>query len=146
MAQYISKEKIQSTPILKQRIELCISGKDLIGTITNSQLSLIGYPFVVVKHKHNDKEIGRTEISYDSHSPNFIKSISLDYFFEHEQELKFDVFLQIENGPNKAPYFLGSCVMNLKAIVDAPGTDYTCSMLSYVLECQDRSYNYVICI
>ncbi len=46
-------------------------------------------------------EIGRTEVIYDNHFPKFTKQFRLDYFFEEEQILRFDVFDEDKKGSSK---------------------------------------------
>ncbi len=68
-------------------------------------------------------EIGRTEVIYDNHFPKFTKQFRLDYFFEEEQILRFDVFDEDKKGSNKLKDhdILGSCTMVIGEIVHEPG-------------------------
>jgi len=127
MAQYVPEQKQQNpnalVPVLKQRIELFIACRDLIKKDANSKSD----PFVVVymKDSKNNQfyEIGRTEVIYDNHFPKFTKQFRLDYFFEEEQTLRFDVFDEDKKGSPKLKDhdILGSCTMVVGEIVHEPG-------------------------
>ena len=41
-----------------------------------------------------EKEVGRTEVIMDNLNPEFVKPIEVDFFFEEEQTLRFDVYDQ----------------------------------------------------
>eukprot|EP01084_Bolivina_argentea_P057865 105680_1 len=124
MAQYVPDQKQQAlAPVLKQRIELFIACRDLIKKDTQSKSD----PFVVVYIKDSKTkhwmEIGRTEVIYDNHFPKFTKQFRLDYFFEEEQILRFDVFDEDKKGSNKLKDhdILGSCTMVIGEIVHETG-------------------------
>lgn len=107
---------------LKEKVELFLSLKDLIGKDRNSKSD----PFIVVSLKQNGKsfvEIGRTEVVQDNHFPSFAKQFKLDYYFEEEQILRFDVYDEDVRNSNKLKDhdFIGSCSMELGEIVHESG-------------------------
>ena len=136
-------------PVLKQRRELFIACRDLAKKDTHSKSD----PFVVVYIKDSKTkhwmELGRTEVIYDNHFPkcmhndifnlylSFVcyrllfplsvnsvtKQFRLDYFFEEEQILRFDVFDEDKKGSSKLKDhdILGSCTMVVGEIVHEPG-------------------------
>jgi len=107
--------------VLKESVELFVSCRDLVQKDFASKSD----PFVVIYLKSNDKfkEIGRTEVIYDNHDPNFSQQFRLDYYFEQQQILRFDVFDEDKKGSQKLSDHdvLGSCTMNLGEIVHEPG-------------------------
>eukprot|EP01084_Bolivina_argentea_P235650 396476_1 len=125
MAQYVAEQKMQGalSPVLKQRIELFIACRDLIKKDARSKSD----PFVVVYIKDSRTkqwvEIGRTEVIYDNHFPKFAKQYLLDYYFEEEQILRFDVYDEDKKGSIKLKDhdILGSCTMVVGEIVHEPG-------------------------
>ena len=125
MAQYVAEQKMQGAlaPVLKQRIELFIACRDLVKKDANSKSD----PFVVVYIKDSKTkhwmELGRTEVIYDNHFPKFTKQFRLDYFFEEEQVLRFDVFDEDKKGSQKLKDhdILGSCTMVIGELVHEPG-------------------------
>eukprot|EP01084_Bolivina_argentea_P033494 61941_1 len=125
MAQYVPQlGPVKSNAnTLKERVELFISCKDIIKKDLNSKSD----PFVVVYIKSNKsgrfEELGRTEVIYDNHYPSFSKQFRLDYYFEEEQILRFDVYDEDKKGSHrlKDHDILGSCTMSLGEIVHEPG-------------------------
>jgi len=125
MALYVPDQKVQDplAPVLKQPIELFVACRDLIKKDVNSKSD----PFVVVyiKSSQNNQfqELGRTEVIYDNHYPKFSKQFRLDYFFEEEQVLRFDVYDEDKKGSQKLKDhdILGSCTMVVGEIVHEPG-------------------------
>eukprot|EP01084_Bolivina_argentea_P140392 246813_1 len=125
MAQYVEQKHQQSalTPVLKQRVELFVQCRDLIKKDMNSKSD----PFTVIYLKDTKNphfmEIGRTEVIYDNHFPKFTKQFRLDYYFEEEQILRFDVYDEDKKGSSKLKDhdILGSCTMVLGEIVHEPG-------------------------
>ncbi|ETO27821.1 copine, partial [Reticulomyxa filosa] len=61
-------------------------------------------------NNQNDKQTKR-----DNHYPKFQKEFLLDYYFEEEQEIRFDVYDQDKNNSTnlKDHDFVGSCQANL---------------------------------
>ena len=101
-----------------QQVELKISCRNLVDMDIFSKSD----PFVVVYTKSNVKsewrEIGRTEVIMDNLNPDFVKSFKLDYFFEEQQYLKFDVYdLDSESHDLSTHDFIGKFVTTLGAIV-----------------------------
>ena len=83
----------------------------------------------IVSLRENGKfiEVGRTEIVWDKTNVEFEKTIILDYYFEKEQLLKFDVY----DCDNKDSIrvtdhdFLGTCSMTLGEMIHAPNATMT---------------------
>jgi len=125
MAYYVPEQKQQAAlaPVLKQPIELFIACRDLIKKDMNSKSD----PFVVVYIKDSKnkrwEEIGRTEVIYDNHFPKFSKQFRMEYFFEEEQVLRFDVYDEDKKGSKKLKDhdILGSCTMVIGEVVHEPG-------------------------
>ena len=71
--------------IMSDRIEFFLSGSDL-----TSHHAFVG---VFLKDPTTRKwlELGRTEISYNS-NPKWTKQFIVDYIFEEEQQLRFDIY------------------------------------------------------
>ena len=110
-------------PELQQKVELFISCRDLVKMDKNSDSD----PFVIVylKSSRNNefKEIGMTEVIYDNHYPDFSTQFLLDYYFEEEQTLRFDVYDEDKKGSKNVNDhdFLGSCTMYLGEIIHEEG-------------------------
>ena len=98
MAQYVPQPAAAAVDVLKERVELFISCSDIIKKDINSKSD----PFVVVYLRSSSnqrfQEIGRTEVIYDNHYPAFSKQFRLDYFFEADQTLRFDVYDEDKKG------------------------------------------------
>lgn len=116
---------LNNANVLKEKVELFLSCRDLIKKDFGSESD----PFVVVYLKSSSpnnntfKEIGRTETIYDNRDPNFSQQFRLDYYFEQQQILRFDVYDEDKKGSQnlKDHDVLGSCTMNLGEIVHEPG-------------------------
>merc|ERR1712159_577958 len=103
------------TPV--QQIELNVSCRNLLDMDLFSKSD----PFVVVYMQSQDKqwrEIGRTETIMDNLNLDFVKSFKVDYFFEEQQLLKFEVYDWDEDTHDITQHdFLGKCITSLGAIV-----------------------------
>lgn len=102
MAQFVPRPSAAAqVDVLKERVELFISCSDIIKKDFNSNSD----PFVVVYLRSSNnqvfREIGRTEVIYDNHFPKFSKQFRLDYYFEQDQTLRFDVFDEDKKGSSK---------------------------------------------
>ena len=107
---------------LKSKIELFIECNNLPNLDTFSKSD----PMVVVSLKDEQKncyqEIGRTEIVKNNLNPNFKKRFELDYFFEENQELKFDIYDADSNAKDlKSHDFIGEVKMIIGELVASPG-------------------------
>lgn len=100
-----------------QKVELKISCRNLLDMDFFSKSD----PFVVVYNKPqsgNWREIGRTETIMDNLNPDFVKSFILDYFFEEQQLLKFDVYDLDSNSRDLTKHdFIGKFVTSLGSII-----------------------------
>ncbi|KRX08060.1 C2 domain [Pseudocohnilembus persalinus] len=80
----------------REKIELFISCRSLLDKDTFSKSD----PYVVIQMEMTNpnngqkmfQEIGRTEVVKDNLNPNFQKSIQIDYIFEIQQHMKFQVW------------------------------------------------------
>eukprot|EP01084_Bolivina_argentea_P024000 44804_1 len=123
MAQYVPDQKNAdlSQSHLKEKIELFLSCKDLVQKDFNSKSD----PFVVVYMRKNGRfnELGRTECITDNENPSFATQFKMDYYFEEEQILRFDVFDEDKKGSKKLKDhdFIGSATMILGEIIHEKG-------------------------
>eukprot|EP01083_Nonionella_stella_P198474 728661_1 len=119
MAEQLEQKAQAMNPmILAERVELFIASGDL--TFSNT--------FCVVSMKHSrgkDFEmIDKTETIGGNQNPTrWTKRFRMDYFFEEEQILRFDVFDEDKKGSNKLKDhdILGSCTMVIGEIVHETG-------------------------
>jgi len=107
---------------LKEKVELFISCKDLVQKDFNSQSD----PFVVLSirdRRGSFNEIGRTETIQDDPYPKFATQFKLDYYFEEEQVLRFDVYDEDKKGsPHLRDHdFIGSCTLILGELLHEKG-------------------------
>eukprot|EP01084_Bolivina_argentea_P023999 44803_1 len=124
MAQYTSESKQNpdfSQSHLKEKVDLFISCKDLVKKDFDSESD----PFCVVYIRKNNhfEEIGRTETVKDNEYPEFATQFKMDYYFEEEQILRFDVFDEDKKGSKKLKDhdFIGSATMILGEIIHEKG-------------------------
>ena len=71
---------------LSSRVELSISCRDLRRRVNCRCVVLMKVGTEAWK------EVGRTETCYDTSSPSFIESVFVDYFFEQQQRLRFELY------------------------------------------------------
>lgn len=123
-----SNNNILCTPLV-EKVELFLSCKGLL----NMDLLSLSDPMCVVYSGHRSPqpphdiiwtEIGRTEVIKDNLNPKWIKSITMDYYFERVQFLKFQVFdidseSQLSN--LRAHDFIGEVITSLAEIVGSRG-------------------------
>eukprot|EP00743_Colponemidia_sp_Colp-15_P008945 GILK01009761.1.p1 GENE.GILK01009761.1~~GILK01009761.1.p1 ORF type:complete len:735 (+),score=145.25 GILK01009761.1:27-2231(+) len=107
---------------LTSRLELSISCTDL----PNMDVLSKSDPMVVMSMRDsrgNWVETARTEIIHDTLNPKFVKSFTVDYYFESQQWIKFDVY-DIDDFSNNAPLsaqdFIGSTTLVLHEVVNSP--------------------------
>ena len=88
----------------------------------------------IVSLRNNGKfeEIGRTETIWDKSNVEFERTIVMDYFFEKEQLLKFEVYdCDDKNNKDLSKHdFLGYCTMTLGEMIHSPGSAMMQSLLS----------------
>jgi hypothetical protein len=66
--------------------------------------------------------IGRSEVIWDNHEPDFVKSFEVDYLFEESQKFYLEVYdMDDENSPNdlKKQDYIGSLEFVLGNVVSA---------------------------
>jgi hypothetical protein len=59
--------------------------------------------------------VGKTEIIFNNLNPDFTKTFILDYFFEKEQWIKFEVYDIDDNGRDH----IGNCEVTISKIMTA---------------------------
>lgn len=105
---------------LKSRVQLfikCINLKD-VEILSKSD------PFVELYEKKNDNLMFRekTEVIWNSLNPRFAKCIEMDYHFEVEKYLCFEIYdMNIENNVEMKGELLGKCEYTLGSIVGFRG-------------------------
>ena len=108
-----------STNIAK--VQLFISCRKLKDVETFSKSD----PFVEVFEKSRSgswDKIGQTEVIWDNLNPDFIKNFTIDYYFEEQQYLRFDIFdANIRENKEVKGEPLGICECTLGEIVGAKG-------------------------
>eukprot|EP01083_Nonionella_stella_P054853 144768_1 len=124
MAQYVAHAANApdlSQSHLKEKIDLFISCNDLKSKDLNSTSD----PFVVVyvRVKNVFQELGRTEAMKDNPNPTFATQFKMDYYFEEQQVLRFDVYDEDKKGSQKLKDhdFIGSATMILGEIIHEKG-------------------------
>lgn len=120
-SQYITDEMLMPFfPSLMptSQVELTISSKGLLSTHSIRNKS---DPFCVVSMKrpwqNKYKEVGRTETIENTHNPQWMKKIILDYNFETIQNIKFE----IRDKDLKANEYLGRYETTLSELVASYG-------------------------
>lgn len=101
------------------QIEISISARNLL----NADLTSKSDPFCIVKmrdHRGFFVEVGNTEIIDDNLNPEWVKKVVVDYSFETEQELRFEVWDYDPDGQD----FLGEFETSLAEIVSSPHTQF----------------------
>ena len=129
MAQQLQTDLSQSH--LKQKVELFISCKDLIQKDFNSKSD----PFCVAyirNRQGNFDELGRTEVLKDNEYPEFATQFKLDYYFEEEQVLRFDVYDEDKKGSQKLKDhdFIGSTTIILGELIHEKGQTLSKKLLN----------------
>eukprot|EP00485_Elphidium_margaritaceum_P002338 CAMPEP_0202687436 /NCGR_PEP_ID=MMETSP1385-20130828/3115_1 /ASSEMBLY_ACC=CAM_ASM_000861 /TAXON_ID=933848 /ORGANISM="Elphidium margaritaceum" /LENGTH=637 /DNA_ID=CAMNT_0049342223 /DNA_START=49 /DNA_END=1959 /DNA_ORIENTATION=- len=107
---------------LKEKVELFISCSDLVEKDLNSKSD----PFVVIYQRNKAgqwAEVSRTEALQDTSYPTFSTSLKIDYFFEEEQLLRFDVYDEDKKGSQrlKDHDFVGSANFPLGELMHEKG-------------------------
>ncbi|MES1917663.1 MAG: hypothetical protein MHM6MM_009376 [Cercozoa sp. M6MM] len=102
---------------LSSQVELFISCNDLpkMDRLSRSD------PFGVVswiQPNGTRTEIGRTETIYDTHDPQFTTQLRVEYFFEQNQKLRFDIYDEDKKGSHNLSDhdFIGYCEMQLSEV------------------------------
>lgn len=103
-----------SNPV--QKVELKISCRNILDMDFFSKSD----PFVVMYMKFQSgwREVGRTETIMDNLNPDFVKSFIIDYLFEEQQILKFEVYDLDANTTDLSRHdLIGKFVTSLGSIV-----------------------------
>jgi Ca2+-dependent lipid-binding protein len=106
------------------KVELVISCKDLRNADTFSKSD----PFVVMFTADGSgwREFGRTETIDDNLNPEFAKKFTINYRFETQQKLKFEVYDSDSSSSDLSEHdFLGRSLTTLGEIVGASSGDFT---------------------
>jgi Ca2+-dependent lipid-binding protein len=111
---------------LKQVVILQFGMRNLpkMDTMSNSD------PFVVLYALKNQgrgktmrQMVGKTEVIWDNHNPDFVKAFEVDYYFEETQRFLLEVYdMDDENAPNDLSKhdFMGSTEFVLGHVVSSP--------------------------
>ena len=138
MAQYVPEPQQrveQDASHLKQKVELFISTRDLLRLDLLSESD----PFCVISLRDSSSrngskfiEIGRTEVVWDKRDADFETIIPIDYYFEREQLLRFDVYDCDNKDSTKLSDhdFAGSMTVTLGEIIHSPGARLQSKLLS----------------
>ena len=95
------------------RVEFFLSCSDL--TAHNAFIAA----FVKDANSQKWNEIGRTEVSYNS-NPKYFKQFIVDFIFEEEQQLRFDIYRSVNNSTSLIPKnVIGSAAFKLSEVVQA---------------------------
>lgn len=104
------------------KLELKVSCRDLVDMDVFSKSD----PFVVayMQGQHKEwNEIGRTEVIMDCLNPDFVKPFIVDYFFEEQQMLKFDVYDSDSDSVDlRKQEYIGRLVTSVGSIVGENGS------------------------
>ena len=113
----------------REKIEIYVSCRSLkdMDTFSKSDPQVIMY--TKGKNQKNWVEFGRTEIIWDDLNPNFVKTFKIDYIFEIQQHIKFDV---IDIDGKTSFDFIGEAFSNIGAMVGAKNQ-------TLILDLHDRS-------
>ncbi|KAF4689216.1 hypothetical protein FOZ60_001909, partial [Perkinsus olseni] len=113
--QAVGDEATQS-PDLVTRIELKLAGSKLRRT-SNCRVKVY-----LKSGLEKYQLIGRTEILPDTQNPTFAQGIFLDFLFEVQQKVRFEVYhVPQSTGKSRESDFLGLAEMHLAEIVTSPG-------------------------
>ncbi|XP_066930296.1 copine-9-like isoform X2 [Clytia hemisphaerica] len=101
------------------KIEITIACKNLLDLDVFSKSD----PFVIVSMMQGQwVKIGQTEVMKNELNPTFVKSFTVDYYFEEQQMIKFEVYDEDSSSNNvKNHDFLGCFVTSLGSIVGEHG-------------------------
>ena len=124
----------QDASSLKHKVELFIATRDLVRLDVLSESD----PFCVVSLRDSSQvgnnfiEIGRTEVIWDKRDAEFETIIPIDYYFEREQLLRFDVYdCDDKNSTKLSDHdFAGSMTVTLGEIIHSPGARVQSRLLS----------------
>ena len=113
--------------VAKTEVELSISGRKLLDMDYFSKSD----PLCVVYIKRTSyagqkywKEIARTECIDNNLNPDFVTKINIEYIFEEQQFMKFEVYDMDSDSKDLACHdFIGSAECTLGQIVSARGQD-----------------------
>ena len=140
----------QDASNLVQKVEIRIATRNLLRLDLLSESD----PFVVVslRDENTNKffEIGRTEVVWDKRDADFETRIPIDYYFEKEQLLKFDVYDCDNAKSNKLSDhdFAGTMSITLGEIIHCKNGRYETDLLSKygkrVKNKQNKEYQTII--
>ena len=105
----------------KSRVQLFISGRKLKDLDVFSKSDPICYVHMRNSPNHPRQKIGETEMLNNNLNPDFARSFQVDFFFEKEQELLFEMW-DDDGGGSKE--LIGRAMCHLGDIVGARGQTY----------------------
>lgn len=100
------------------KIELKVSCRNLLDMDVFSKSDPFVVLYVQSQNKKEWRELDRTEVIMDNLNPDFVKSFILDYFFEEQQMLRFDVYDMDDKSNDLTKHdFIGQLVTSLGSII-----------------------------
>lgn len=107
-----------SAATVATEVELSISGRNLIGSDVLSKSDPMCVTYIQPFGTTRWLEYHRTETIPDNHDPDFVSKVIIQYKFEEQQPLKFEIYDIDTNSTNLENHdFLGSAVCNLGQII-----------------------------
>lgn len=104
--------------ILTELLILICFSRDLQGSDILSKSDPICVTYIQPFGTRDWREYHRTEVIKDNHNPDFVSKVVLQYRFEEQQPLKFEIYDIDSNSRNLDDHdFLGFAVCNLGQIV-----------------------------
>ena len=74
------------------QVEVTVSARNLLDMDVISKSDPMCVLFLKTFSSGEYKEVGRTEVIWNTLNPDFVKKFVLDYFFEQSQKLKFELY------------------------------------------------------
>ncbi|ESN89865.1 hypothetical protein HELRODRAFT_91316 [Helobdella robusta] len=74
------------------QVEIAVSARNLLDMDITSKSDPLCVLFMKQLASTEYREIGRTEVIWNTLNPDFVKKFVLDYFFEESQKLKFELY------------------------------------------------------
>lgn len=109
-----------SSASVVSEVELSISARNLLGSDILSKSDPMCVTYVQPFGTQEWKEYHRTEVIKDNHDPNFVSKVVIQFKFEEQQPLKFEIYDIDGTSTNLSNHdFLGFTVCNLGQIVSS---------------------------
>ena len=125
---YAFNPQIMTAPVMKQRVALFISCRNLKNLDIMSKSDPQVEAYIRDKNNRSWSIIGKTERVNNNLNPDFSTSIECDYFFEKEQYIKFMVY-DIDNVESGKKEFIGSNETTIGKLIGAQRQTYVSDLL-----------------